>query len=793
MAETPSLIGSAIADRYTLERKLGEGAAAIVYLARDQRHDREVAIKVLHPSVAAAVGAERFEREIALTARLSHPHIVPMLDAGEWQGLLYFVMPLLRDASLRDQMKRQGQLAFEETLQITRDVAVALDYAHSHGVVHRDIKPENILIGGGTAVVADLGIAKVVSEGAGDGSLTGTGIALGTVLYMSPEQATASHVDARSDVYALGCMVYEMLAGEPPYTGANPQSVLAKHLTAPVPAVRSLRPSLPPNIDEVLATAMAKTPADRFATAGEFASALARTRITASSMSLGATPLAPPAPAPRPRKRLVVVAAALLAVVAVAILSSRTLLPPRGSAGSAAESVRSIAVLPFDDVSQAKDQEYFATGIADELLTALARLPNLRIAARTSSYALRGSNLAPQEIGRRLRVTALLTGSVRKDGDRLRISAELIDIPADTVMWTETFDEQLRDVFAVQEQIAQTIVRKLQLLESPAGRIVPTPTADLAAYELYLRGRLEWTRRTANSLRDAVRYFKQAIARDSMYAKAWAGLADTYNVIGLNFYGPPGENFRLGVEAARRAVALDSTLADAHAAFASAVAFDSRDWETSEASYLTAIRLDPTYPTTYYFYSIFLSGLGRFEESVANAVKARELEPSSAAMSQAVGMAYVYGRHFEEAVAPLKQAIALQPGYYFPYAWYAIALGRLQQKDSALAAARHAVRLAPDNVLVETFLGQTFALVGERDSAYAVARRLEARRGQQSVPNVMIARLYAILGDKERAFAAIDHALKANEAQLSQLRVPGFEALEGDPRYEAILRRLRLK
>jgi len=808
MLDAEHLTGTLIAGRYQIERRLGEGAAAIVFLARDTRHNRDVALKILRPEVAIALGGARFEREIALSARLSHPHIVPMLDAGEAEypgdrsgaRVLYYVMPVLQGASLRDRLNQQGQLSFDEMLQITRDVGLALDYAHAQGIIHRDIKPENVLIGGGSAVVADFGVAKIVSDGSSSNSLTRTGFALGTVLYMSPEQSTAGPVDSRSDIYALGCMVYEMLAGEPPFTGPNPQSILAKHFTDPVPLVRRLRPNLPQGIDEAIAMAMAKTPADRFATAADFTTALERTR-TASLTSLGTPALAaaatvPASPPPTPaatRSRGVAIALGTLGIVALGATMVLRARSGEAPATPAADSVRAIAVLPFDDVSPAKDQEYFATGMADELVTALARLPNLRVAARTSSFALRNTTLSNAEVGRRLRVSALLTGSIAKDGNRLRIRTELVDVKADSVLWRQSFDQEMKDVFAVQEQIAQSVASQLRVL-GPGGKpLVSVATNDTAAYALYLRGRLAWNERTATSLRQAVTYFRQAITKDSNYARAWAGLADTYNVIGLNFYGHPGDNFQLGREAALKAIALDSTLAEAHAALASATAFLARDWKAAEASYRTAIQLDPTYPATYYFYSIFLVNLRRNEEGIANAKRAHELDPSSSALAQGVGMAYLNSARFAESVDAFRLAISLQPRYYFPHSWYAIALARVEQRDSALAEAREAVRLAPDNMLVRVFLGQTFALIGQRDSAYAIARALEALQPATPVPNVMIGRLYGILGDKDRAIAAIRRGIEMDEAQAGQLLIPGFDALAGDPRFEALLRDLHLK
>ncbi len=808
-----SLIGSMIDDRYAVREALGEGGAAKVFLAQDLKYDRMVAIKVMHPEIGFSVGAERFEREIALAAKLNHPHIVPLLDAGETNGLLFYVMPAISGNTLRHHLRSHRQLPVDEALRLAHDVALAIDYAHSLGVVHRDIKPENILLAGGTAVVTDFGIAKLIGEGSTLDSLTRTGIAVGTVLYMSPEQASTGPIDARSDIYALGCLVYEMLAGEPPFTGPSPQSVMAKHAVDPVPPVRRLRASISQAMDEAIAMAMAKSPGDRFGRAVEFTEALQRARSVsttsgeayqsgstpylatqATSAQTAAAPAIVPATRAPSRNRIwmVAVAATVVAVSAFGVMRWRA-----GKAGGVAitdsTALKSIAVLPFDDVSQARDQEYFATGMADELLTALSRVPTLRVAARTSSYALRGTALTTSEIGQRLNVGSVLTGSISREGTQLRVTAQLVDVRTDSVLWQDRFLRDLRDVFAVQEEIAQQIAGSLKLLGvSNRPRLVRAPTSDDEAYQLYLRGRHAWRTRTATSLQQAVSYFQQAIARDSNYASAWAGLADTYTVIGLNFYGRPGENFQAAKRAAQRALALDDQNAEAHAAYASNIAFLDRDWPAADREYQRAIALDASYPTTYYFYAIFLQGLHQFDSALVMANRARDLDRESPVMAQGPGLTLIMAGRFAEARPSLEQAIAVAPNYYFPHAWYGIALARSGMRDSAIAEGRRAVALAPDNVLVETFLGQVYALAGQRDSAVAIATRLEARAARAPVPQVMLARLYSILGDVPRAMAALERGLTLNEAQLAQLRAPGFEALRGNPRYEAILKELRL-
>ena len=506
---------------------------------------------------------------------------------------------------------------------------------------------------------------------------------------MSPEQASTGPIDARSDIYALGCLVYEMLAGEPPFMGPSPQSVMAKHAVDPVPPVRRLRGSIPAAMDEAIAMAMAKSPGDRFGRAVDFSEALQRARsvsttsgetyqsgsmpsLTAptTSQQTAAALTTPAVQAPaRNRARLLAVIALVLVASTFGVVRWRA---GRGAAVATADSMalKSIAVLPFDDVSQARDQEYFATGMADELLTALSRLPSLRVAARTSSYALRGTALTTSEIGQRLNVGAVLTGSISREGTQLRVTAQLVEVRTDSVLWQDRFVRDLRDVFAVQEEIAQQIAGSLKLLGIRVRpRLVRAPTSDDEAYQLYLRGRHAWRTRTATSLQQGVSYFKQAIARDSNYASAWAGLADTYTVIGLNFNGRPGENFQEAKRAAQRALALDDLNAEAHAAYASNIAFLDRDWAAADREYQRAIALDASYPATYYFYSIFLQGLRQFDSALVMANRARDVDPESPVMAQGPGLALITAGRFAKARPSLERAIAVAPNYYFPHAW----------------------------------------------------------------------------------------------------------------------------
>jgi serine/threonine-protein kinase len=562
LSQTHDTLKAALADRYTLERELGRGGMATVYLARDLKHDRPVALKVMHPALAATLGPARFLQEVRLCARLQHPHILAVLDSGtigsaaEGQEQLWFTMPFVEGESLRSRLARETQLPVAHALCIAREVADGLDYAHRHGVIHRDIKPENILLSGGHALIADFGIARALApDDEGEDRLTQTGLTLGTPQYMSPEQAAGERaLDARSDIYSLGCVLYEMLAGEPPFTGPSPQAILAKRLTAAPPHVSAVR-DIPAAVDRAVTQALARAPGDRFTTSAQFAAALDMT-AQPETVPLQVTGVAT-------RRRSVRGLALGAAVVALLLLGYFVLEP--GARGSEAPPA-SAAVLPFVDLSPGKDQEYFSDGLTEELITMLSQVEGLRVAAPTSSFRFKGRNADVREVGRMLDVGAVLDGSVRKSGNRLRITAQLVNAADGYQLWSQAYDRELTDVFAVQEEIARAIVEALRLKLGIAGAAVlsAVPTKDLESYDLYLRGRFAWNHRSGPALRDAVGFLEQAVARDSAFARAWAALADAYILL-VPYAGASREaTWPKARSAAQTALSLDSTLAEAH-------------------------------------------------------------------------------------------------------------------------------------------------------------------------------------------------------------------------------------
>ncbi|HLB54699.1 MAG TPA: protein kinase, partial [Gemmatimonadales bacterium] len=469
-----------LAGRYTIERQLGEGGMAVVFLAQDLRHGRKVALKVLRPEISAEIGAERFLREIKIAAGLTHSHILPVYDSGDAGGLLYYVMPNMEGRSLRERLEAERQLPLDGALRITREVASALDYAHRQRVVHRDIKPENILFQEGNALVADFGIGKALSSG---GALTQTGLAVGTPAYMSPEQAAGeSEVDGRSDIYSLGCVLYEMLTGEVPFTGPTAQAILTKRFISPVPHVKAMR-DVPDGIDAVVTRALAKAPVDRFATAAQFAEALR----------------APEA-------------------------AHRT--PPEGQKNAPAQ--QSVAVLPLANMSADPENEYFSDGMTEEIIGALSKVPGLQVASRTSCFAFKGKEVDIRQVGEKLGVGSVLTGSVRKIGNRIRITAQLVNVESGYHLWSETYDRQLEDVFAIQDEISRAIAEALKLRLAGSADQLVAPTKNLEAYNLYLKGRFFFFRFTEAGLRKSLELFQHVLLQEPGYARAYSGIADCW-------------------------------------------------------------------------------------------------------------------------------------------------------------------------------------------------------------------------------------------------------------------------
>ncbi len=737
-------LSAALGDRYVIDRELGRGGMATVYVALDRRHDRQVAIKVLRPEVAAVIGAERFLREIGIAARLTHPHVLPLLDSGQAAGSLYYVMPYVRGESLRQRLAREKRLPLKDALRIARELGAGLDYAHREGFVHRDVKPENVLLADGHAVIADFGIARAICRAGGEHT-TEVGLAIGTPEYMSPEQAAGDReLDGRCDVYSLACVVYEMLAGEPPFSGASARAVIAKHLSEPPPPLRARRPDAPAAVERALARALAKDPADRFPTVADFTAALEETR--------------PAGPA----------------------LVGKT---------------RSIAVLPFVNASADAENEYLSDGITDELINALTKVEGLRIASRTSAFALKGKPQDVRAIGALLGVSAVLEGTVRKSGDRLRITAQLSAADDGRNLWSERYDRTLHDVFAIQDEIARTIVSTLRTTFL-ADIADPTPqryTHNLEAYSLYLKGRYCWNKRSQEGVLEAIAYFEQAIARDPSYALAYSGLSDAY-ALQVDYRGVPVAE---GLERARtyalKALELDDSLAEAHTSLGWVLHVYDWDWEGAEREYRRALELNPGYATGHQWSSWVLLITGQAEQAVVEAHTALELDPSSVSIRRGLGWLYYYTRRYDTALYHLRRALAMNPTSEETYRVLGLVFTQQGAYAEAERAFREAVTLSPELSYATAGVGHVLALTGRRREAEALLAELEARARDRYVSPVAFCIIHLGLKNVDQVFHSFERAYQDRRGWMTYLKVdPMLDPLRGDPRLDEFVRRMRL-
>jgi serine/threonine-protein kinase len=780
-ADSLDRLAAALADRYRIERLLGAGGMATVYLAQDLRHGRRVALKVLRPELAAALGPERFLREIGITAALSHPHIVPLYDSGEAEGNLFYVMPYVEGESLRDRLQRERQLPLEDAVAITRQAASALASAHARGVVHRDIKPENILLSEGQALVADFGIARAVAE-AGANRLTETGLAVGTVAYMSPEQASGDPaLDSRSDIYSLGCVAYEMLAGEPPFTGPTAAAVLARKAVEAVPSLTVVRGSVSPGVEQAIRKALARVPADRFKTVTEFAEALELGRTTTIAAAW---------PVPR-RRMLMAAAAAVVAIPAVWAAIARL----KSTAGAGA--IRSVAVLPFANLSGDPEQDYFAVGMTEELSARLSEIAGLTVKSRTSVTRFRGSEEPIPAIAKMLGVDALVEGSVARSADRVRIRAQLVQAQPERGLWGHTYDRALTDALAVQTEVARAIAGEIGMTLTPAAaqRLERGTAVNPAAADAYFKGRYYWNRRTGDDLLLAIKEFERAVALDPAYARAHVGLADCYLLLAWSsmLVLRPGEALSKAKAAALTALEIDANLAEAHTSLAYVDTY-SWNWKAAERGFLQAIALDASYGTTHFWYAAQLAAVGRLDEAVTHAREGQRLEPVSPIITSGVAWMLHLARRYEESAQEARRALALHPGFPVGHLRLGIALGLLGRHDEAVRELEAGLVASDGSPGFTSALAHVHAAAGRRNEARAQLTKLLEESRRRYVPGYDIAAGYVATGQIDQAFAWLQRGFEEQGLELTFIAVePTMDPLRGDPRFRRLLQRINLR
>lgn len=785
MSESSS-VPSMLAQHYEIEQELGRGGMATVYLARDKRHDRQVAVKFLSAEISHAFGVERFQREIAITAKLSHPNVLPLYDSGEAEDRLFYVAPFVRGESLRNRLEREQQLPVRDAIRIACGVASALEHAHAHGVVHRDIKPENILLADGQPIVADFGIARAVELG-GSEQLTATGISIGTPKYMSPEQAVGEAVDERSDIYSLGCVLYEMLAGEPPFTGPTTQAIIAKRLASPAPDVRLCRDSVGELLAGTIARTLARVPADRIQTVSELHALLDEAELEHAAKA-GAMPSRGHSVARRRPARWSVVVAAAALVTAAAVLSAVPAFRQRVTRlVSGPTKIQTLAVLPVNSSSD-MSQDYLADGLTDAVINGLSQLRSLNVISYTSVSQFKMMKMKPslRDMARQLHADAVLEASIARDHDLVRVSGRLIRAADEHPLWTHTYQRQIGNALELENDIASDIAEEIgaKLVNDPAAKVTRVKPESQEAYlkGMYLAG--------MSRFKEAIAEFQVAVEKDPNHSAAYAALARAYYF--RAFFGEvaPVEAFSQMERAAQRALEHDPRSAEALGLMALVNVHYRWDWIAAQREFEQALALAPSNAQVHHDYAHFLLAVGRSKESAAETERARELDPANPMLTTCTGWHSLFDKQFDTSLARAKESQMMMPNFWAEIVSGWAYLGR-GDAESSVAAMREAVKASGDLPFAQAALANALARAGKTQEARQLLDGLLKKALSGYVSAYDIAIVYAGLGDKDQAFTWLQKAI--NERSMFVVHMNWDARLDGlraDPRFAELVKQL---
>ncbi|MFN2516591.1 MAG: protein kinase [Pyrinomonadaceae bacterium] len=837
-----TIAGGTKLGHYEIRSQLGEGGMGEVYLALDTELDRTVAIKILPEALASdQQRLQRFIQEAKAASALNHPHILTIYEIGTTGTTPFIATEFIDGETLRQRITAGMKLV--EILKIASQAASALAVAHAAGIIHRDIKPENIMVRrDGYIKLLDFGLAKLTEP---KGSTTDTqaptkamvntaaGTVMGTANYMSPEQAKGTHVDERTDLWSLGAVVYEMVTGSLPFAGKTPTETISLILQKePAPLMRYTH-EVPAELERIVTKALTKDREERYQTAKdllidlrnlkrklevnaeidrtvppEFRSA-GSTMPTSSGQSTPATAsgavaaTTPASAAPAASSAEYIFSgikhhklAAAVAVIAMVLGAVGLIAYLR--AGNTDVAIESIAVLPFQNRSPETDTEYLSDGLAESLIYRLSQLPNLKVSPTSTVFRYKGKEIDPIKVGQELGVNVVLSGRIVQRGDQLTISAELVDVRYNKLLWGEQYDRKMSDLLVTQREIAREIVEKLKLKVSGNEKVLAKHyTENNEAYQLYLKGRFYWNKRTEQGMQKSLEYFQQSIEKDPTFALAYSGLADAYNLLGaqdaVTGGVPPTEVMPKAKAAALKALEIDDTLAEAHASLAHVKYYYDRDWPAAEREFKRAIELNPNYPLAHHWYAVYLMSAGRMDEALAQSKRAQELDPLSLPINMTLGWILLIARQYDQSVEQLRKTLEMDPNFIIAHHRLGLVYEQQGKYDQAIAEFRQVLNLSAGKPLGIASLAHAYALAGKREEAQKHLAELLEMSKQRYVSPASIAIIYAALGDKDQAFAWLEKADKANDLILVRLKVdPRFDSLRSDPRFVDLVRRIGL-
>ncbi|MEA2958693.1 MAG: eukaryotic-like serine/threonine-protein kinase, partial [Alphaproteobacteria bacterium] len=826
--------------RYEIRSPLGAGGMGEVYLAQDTRLDRRVALKILPDDVAANQDRmRRFVQEAKAAAALNHPNIAHMYEIGESDGTNFIAMEFIDGVTLREKIHRE-RTELRKLLRYLQHVAEGLAKAHAAGIVHRDLKPDNIMITrDGHAKILDFGLAKLIEsqlmeavegENFGDAATaimqqhSTPGMIMGTVGYMSPEQAQGKtdQIDQRSDIFSFGCILFEAATGHKPFEGDSVVKSLHSLIYEPAPQIKDLNPSAPPDLQRIIRRCLAKDPEERSQAIKDVAIELKELRraldagngfentvppsghseTTSSGTTVQSTAAESRSISPAvssaeyvvqglKQHKLFVGLAVVILVGAVALFAYYQ------HARNSEAAIESIAVLPLDNSSSDPDTEYLADGLTESLIYRLSQLPNLKVSPRSVVFRYKGKETDPFKVGRELGVNAVLSGRVTQRGDNLNISAELVDVRYNKLLWGERYDRKTSELMATQREMASEIVDRLRLQVAPDNKAISKHyTESNEAYQLYWKGRFYWAKRTEEGLKKSIEYFNQAVEKDPNFALAYSGLADSYILQGAQDAGgtlPPGDTLPKGKAAALKAIAIDSTLAEPHVSLAHIAYHYDRDWTTAEREFKRAIELNPNYVLAHQWYALFLAWAGRPDEAVTEARRARDLDPLSLPANMCFGWVLVINRQEDQGIEELRKTIDLDPNFMIAHHRLGLGYEQKGRYNEAIAEFQKVRELSSGKPIAITALAHANAASGKREEAQRGIAELQQLSKREYVSPAMTASIYAALGDKEQAFAWLNKADKEHDQFLPRLKTdPRFDNLRSDPRFQELERRVSL-